>query len=154
MTFKLIPAVVKFIFFGYNFMTCKPPLLLSDLGPGVLPADVLSNSVRWEALGLTTYQLFTCLWWEDSSQTLLGSQYAPQPANAFLKSPIQTVVLDCLLWVSVLKLIPQNTNTIKLKLSMTQSTLVVQTKSVVKDWGGWLSLYQPYKCNIMNIIKD
>lgn len=38
-----------------------PPLFLSDIGPGVLHADVLSNSVCREGLGLKTDKLFTGL---------------------------------------------------------------------------------------------
>lgn len=45
MTFNVIPLGVKLISPGYNSMTCIFPLLLLDLGPGVLHADVLSNSV-------------------------------------------------------------------------------------------------------------
>lgn len=55
--------------------TCLPPLLLSDLGPGVLHADVLSNTVRREALGLTADQLCTGLWWEGLWQPPRGSQF-------------------------------------------------------------------------------
>lgn len=45
-----------------------PPFLLSDIGPGVLHADVLSNSACREGLGLKTDQLFTGLWWKRYHQ--------------------------------------------------------------------------------------
>lgn len=55
-------------------------LLWLDLGPGVLHADVLSNSVCREALGLTADQLCTGLWWQRLMTTSSGiSIYPPLP---------------------------------------------------------------------------